>query len=861
MRSCLGALGLLVLLPVALAAQEGLRITVVDATTARPLVGATVEVLGVAGTVLRTATTDRRGQADARRLDAGEVTVSARLVGYQPQTMSVSLSAEGTQDVTVRLVRAALVLDPVVVTARRTEEVLLEVPVAVSVVEAERLEQQTALTTIEYLSTLPESQVLSGGLMTRRYTTRGPNFGNSATVRTMTDFRYTTLPGIAANADYLVSTNVEDIARAELIRGQGTVQYGPNSSRGVLNLITRSPLDDRGTIIAVAGGERSTVQATFRHATAVSEKVGVKLSGEYFEGKDWLPPDVDPDAMIGGNRLDASQRIRGDARVDWRPDDKTSAMFNAGVGQGTVFDAVTFAGNRAYLNDARMWYLQGRMTRGDLSANVFYNQLAIDEGEFVDLSVPSSIKESSYNFWAQLQHGTRVGSRTRLQYGADLGRTVPQSDSTLYGSFEGQADLTEVGAFLSATARLSPKFEVVLAGRLDYHSIIGNTAFSPWATVVYNPTPSHAIRFGASRSFTPPTPIGMFADFPIAAVGPYDLRFTGGGPGRTFRRDCAGLCMRSPFNTGGASEYLPADATTQWGAVVAILQGQGIDISGVPAPDGSQVASLLATLNTSTGSFDPTTASDVIDVQGVHGNDEARRWITQLELGYKGLINNRIRIGVDVYYRENSHIAGQNQVVTPNVFFDQASLESYLAQFMSAGQAAQIAGAVAGIPMGTVTPEQATNPTDLQLGQFRVPGINYWGAALDLEVAITPELSARGAYTYISEDLIVGQQNARVVFNNPKNQIVLGVGYVNPRIGFNATLQGRHLQSYPGANGSFQAQMPGYTLVDVVVGYRIPRTNIALSVTAYNVFDDVHQELPGAAAIGRLVIGGVRAVF
>jgi iron complex outermembrane receptor protein len=796
-----------------------------------------------------------------RQLAAGTFTIVVRLVGYQPSSTSVTLAAGETRDVTVLLARGALLLDPVVVTARRSQEALLEVPVAMSVVEPERLEQQTALTTIEYLAVLPEAQVLSGGLMTRRYTTRGPNFGASATVRTMTDFRYTTMPGLSSNADYVVSTNVEDIARAELVRGQGTVAYGPNSSRGVLNFITRSPLDDRGTSVAVAGGERSTMQATFRHATAVSEKVGVKLSGEYFEGKDWLPPDVDPDAMIGDNRLDATQRIRADARVDWRPDDKTSAMFNAGVGQGTVFDAVTFGGNRAYLNDARMWYLQGRVTRGELSANVFYNQLGIEDGSFVDLSIPSSIKESSYNFWAQLQHGTRVGSRTRLQYGADLGRTVPQSDSTLYGSWEGQADLTEVGAFLSATARLSPKFELILAGRVDYHSIIGNTAFSPWATVVYNPTPSHAIRFGASRSFTPTTPIGMFADFPIAAVGPYNLRFTGGGPGRTFRRDCAGLCMRSPFNAGGASEYLPADATTQWDAVVAILQDQGIDISGLPAPDGSQVASLLATLNTSTGNFDPTAASDVIDVQGVHGNDEARRWITQLELGYKGLINNRIRLGVDVYYRENSTIAGQNQVVTPNVFFDQASLEAYLAQFMSAGQAAQIAGAVADIPMGTVTPEQATDPTDLQLGQFRVPGINYWGAALDLAVAITPEFSARGAYTYISEDLIVGQQNARVVFNNPKNQVVLGVDYVNRRIGFNATLQGRHLQSYPGANGSFQAQMPAYTLVDAIVGYRIPRTNVVLSITAYNIFDDVHQELPGAAALGRMVIGGVRAVF
>ena len=128
-------------------------------------------------------------------------------------------------------------------------------------------------------------------------------------------------------------------------------------------------------------------------------------------------------------------------------------MFAAGVAQGTVLDAVSFGGNTVYLNDARVWYLQGRVTRGELSVNVFFNKNDFDDGVFPSFDLP--LKEHSYNVWAQLQHGTKVGSRTTLQYGADVGRTVPQSDSTLYGSWEGQADLTELGAFLSATTRCS----------------------------------------------------------------------------------------------------------------------------------------------------------------------------------------------------------------------------------------------------------------------------------------------------------------------------------------------------------------------------------------------------------------------
>lgn len=856
-RFVMSVLALVTLFPVALAAQTAtLRIMVVDSATSRPLVGATVEVRGPAGDILRTALTRRRGEVQARRLDGGDYSLVIRLVGYQPFGTSISLSSGETREVTVLLTRGALILDPLVVTANRTEELLLDVPVAMSVISAERLEQQTALTTIEYLANLPESQVLSGGLITRRYTTRGPNIGTSASVRTMTDFRYTTMPGQDINADYLVSTTVEDIGRAELLRGLATVQYGPNASRGVLNLITRSPLDDRGTSVKMAGGSQSTIQVTGRHASAVSDKVGFKISGEYFEGEDRLPATFAPDSVIGSNRLNFAQRIRVDARVDWRPDSRTQTMFSGGLAQANVFDVVTYSGLGLYIADGRMWYLQGRMRRGEFRANLFLNKL--DMGNMISIHTGRTVKDFSYNARGQLQYASRIGSRTSLLYGADFGYTSGDTDSTLYGAWEGQANLTEVGGFISASTRLGSRVELVLAGRADYHSILGNASFAPWASVVYRPGPTHALRFGVSRSFTTPGVLIFYQDVVSGRLGPFPYNFRASGQSRTFRRDCGGLCMRSPYNpasAGGDQQWLPADATTQWDAAVALLQGRNIDLSGVPAPDGTQVSSRLAAAGRR-GGFVPTASSDVVDFGGL-----TRRWTTQLEVGYKGLINNRLRVGVNAYYRQNNHLSSAFTTVTPNVFFDQASLATYLAQYMSAAQADSAAQAMAGIPMGTVSFEEATNPTDVVRAQFLVPGIDYWGASFDLEVAITPELSARANYTYLSENFLEGELGARVVFNAPQNQGVLGVDYINPRVGFNATLQGRFVESYPAVNGVTVVDLPAYTLIDAIVGYRIPGSNVTLSITAYNLFDDVHQELPFTATLGRLVIGGVRAVF
>jgi iron complex outermembrane receptor protein len=650
--------------------------------------------------------------------------------------------------------------------------------------------------------------------------------------------------------------------------------YGPNSSRGALNLLTRSPLDDTGTDISVAGGERSTFQGAFRHATALSDRVGVKVSGEYFRGNDWPQPladaglaeradaiagGADPDTLLLGRAIDNDERIRGDIRVEFRPDSRTTVVLAGGLAQATVFDPVSFSGVEAALDGARMWFLQGRVDRGPLRVNLFYNKNDFGNAWFPAIGLP--LRDYSSSTWGQIQHAVTLGSRQTFIYGGEIGRTVGNSEGTLLGGNEDIADLTELGAFLTSSTRVTGDVEILAAARFDYNSVIGNSAVSPWLSAIYRPTPSHAVRLAVSRSFSTSGVQVWFSDFAVAPVGPlpYSVRVGPSFEKQTFRRDCGGLCMRSPFNpasAGGAAEYLPIDATTQWDAVVGLLQAQGTDISGLPAPTSSDVSSILATLDLQAG-FQPTAASEVVDLPA-----RERLWTNAFEIGYKALIGNRVRGGVDLWVHNSSPLSTPAVILTPNVFFDRTSLESYLGRFLPDAQAAALTDAIAGIPVGTVTPEQQNHPTDLQRGS-RVGGeVTYWGMDFDLTVAITPELSTTATYSWVSEDSIVTAvlQN-EYVFNNPKSRASLALDYGNARVGFHAGLRGRHVQSYPALNGAQRGRLDAYTLVDALVGYRIPGTNVTLTITAYNLFDDVHQELPGTALIGRHVLGGLRATF
>src|SRR5678815_4794478 len=90
----------------------------------------------------------------------------------------------------------------------------------------------------------------------------------------------------------------EDIERIEVLLGPASALYGPNSANGVLHIITKSPFTSQGTTVTVDGGEQSIFRASVRNATVFGENVGVKLSGEYLRGKDFIYHDPGEPALF-----------------------------------------------------------------------------------------------------------------------------------------------------------------------------------------------------------------------------------------------------------------------------------------------------------------------------------------------------------------------------------------------------------------------------------------------------------------------------------------------------------------------------------------------------------------------------------
>ncbi len=133
---------------------------------------------------------------------------------------------------------SAFELDPMIVTATKSEMKTLEVPASVEVIDRERIENSGAGNAFEVmtnaLGVMTHSQGVSGmsmGSMTSRVMIRGVEKGTLVMVN-----------GVRLNQDgkyNLEDIPAEAIERIEIVRGGGSVLYGSEATGGVVNIITK----------------------------------------------------------------------------------------------------------------------------------------------------------------------------------------------------------------------------------------------------------------------------------------------------------------------------------------------------------------------------------------------------------------------------------------------------------------------------------------------------------------------------------------------------------------------------------------------------------------------------------------------
>jgi iron complex outermembrane receptor protein len=898
------------------AAQGTIQGRVTDTQSGGPIISALITVSNQQGRTVATVLSSRDGNYVAS-VPAGTYDLSISAIGYGTQQMgSITVAAGAVARLDYQAASRAVELNPVVVSVGRDYEKAISAPARVEVVSSEQIRARPATTPVDHLRSVPGIDVIQQGVQSTNVVARGFNNIFSGSLHALTDNRIAGVPSLRVNVLSFIPTVDDDIERMEVVLGPGSALYGPNTANGVLHILTRSPLRDQGSSLTITGGEQSIFGGSFRTAQRFGDRLGVKVSGQFFRAEEWSYVDpvevaenqkfasdipfwrqdmmrsvgisqAEADRRIAriGDRDPEMQRWSGEIRADYALTDNATAIFT--VGRSSADRQVELTGlGAAQIEDWSYTFYQARLTWDRLFAQFYTNRS--DAGTTYLLRNGAPIVDRSVLLVGQLQHGLDLGTRQRFTYGLDYLHTNPETEGSINGIYEDEDDTTEVGAYLQSETRLTSQLNLVLAGRVDSHSALPENIFSPRAALVWEPVDGQAFRATYNRAFSTPNSLTQFLDLgtavpnqPLAQLG-YSVRVQGtGDTGFRFRQANGGFLMRSPFTPGqigGPAQLIPANAATFWDAAVAVVAQQaqltpqlvGLLQSLNPASTGGQVGTAVLDINT--GQVTPIAAMDRPDLDPVRESLQ-----TTYEVGYKGILGDRLLVAADVWSSRRRQLVTSLTVQTPLVLLDGPSLGAYLVprlvpalmmggmpQAQAQATALAIVQGMAGVPVGVISsPDINANGPQLLSTYTNVDeDFDVWGVDIGGTFLVTDRWALGGSVSYVNEDIFTTAGGLVVPLNAPGRKGTVSVNYRNPASGFSAEGRTRFSAGFPASSGVYAGDVDSATLMDVNFSYRIPMvpaTTIQLSVQ--NILDQSFQSFPGVPAIGRTALLRLRYDF
>ena len=203
----------------------------------------------------------------------------------------------------------------IVVTATRRASALVDVPIAVTALDAQQL-AATGASDIRQLNQLAPSLLVSstsseaggGGARIRGIGTVGDNAGLESSVATFVDGVYRSRSGVAL-------TELGPLERIEVLRGpQGTL-FGRNASAGLINIVTAQPRFDQQGYGEAGFGNYASKRLAAGLTGPLTSNLAYRVDGLWFKRDGFLKE------TGSGRRLNNRDRWLLRGKLLWKPSD------------------------------------------------------------------------------------------------------------------------------------------------------------------------------------------------------------------------------------------------------------------------------------------------------------------------------------------------------------------------------------------------------------------------------------------------------------------------------------------------------------------------------------------------------------
>ena len=221
--------------------QNIFKARVIDEETKEPLIGATVLVKEVQ----LGASSDTNGYIEIKNIPDGKYDIEFRYIGYKTKEREITFPLKANEVIEIELKPEETNLKEIVVSATRSSRSIDDIPTRIETIVAGELEEKAVMQPGNIKMLLAEST----GIQTQQ--TSATSASTSIRIQGL-DGKYTQLlkdgfpiySGFASGLSILQIPPL-DLKRVEVIKGSASTLYGGGAIAGLINLVTKEPLEKR----------------------------------------------------------------------------------------------------------------------------------------------------------------------------------------------------------------------------------------------------------------------------------------------------------------------------------------------------------------------------------------------------------------------------------------------------------------------------------------------------------------------------------------------------------------------------------------------------------------------------------------
>lgn len=217
-------------------------------------------------------------------------------------------------------------LDEIVVTARRREENLQDVPLSISVVGAAEI-QERGIRSIADLVQTNSSMSIDEGFAPgdTRIVIRGlsPTRGRPNVASLVDGIDISSENIGTAGGSMLATPRLVDAEQIEVVKGPQSALFGRSAFAGAINYITKDPSDEFEAAIGLDANDGEEYSGNASISFPVTDTLGVRVNGLWWDEKGFYKNSISGRDVGGGDGLG------GALTVKWEPTENLSFKFRA----------------------------------------------------------------------------------------------------------------------------------------------------------------------------------------------------------------------------------------------------------------------------------------------------------------------------------------------------------------------------------------------------------------------------------------------------------------------------------------------------------------------------------------------------